>query len=282
MTVVGEVMTSNPIVAQIPGSRNDVLRTMIRHNLTGLPVVRRSDGALIGMISRWDIFGKPDEDQLALIMNRNPEVIHPDDSIEKAAEIFVKRKFHHLPVVSEDNLVGILTPTDLFADVEKRSSGATVESLALSPCVPIFQEAPLAVALLTFKVSKVSALPVLDEAGRLVGILTDRDIFNRLYINGQVTMADVGIGEDEDEWTWEGLRNVMKMWFEVSKIEMPAVPVREIMVREPTTVFGKSAISDAARTMRRNDFGQLPVRDSRDNLIAMLYDLDVISVLARD
>ncbi len=111
--------------------------------------------------------------------------------------------------------------------------------------------------------------------------MTDRDIFNRLYINGQVTMADVGIGGDEDEWTWEGLRNVMKMWFEVSKIEMPAVPVRDIMIRDPTTVFGKSAVSDAARTMRRNDFGQLPVRDSRDNLIAMLYDLDVISVLAK-
>jgi hypothetical protein len=32
--------------------------------------------------------------------------------------------------------------------------------------------------------------------------------------------------------------------------------------------------------MRKNDFGQLPVRDSKDNLLAMIYDLDVISVLS--
>lgn len=34
--------------------------------------------------------------------------------------------------------------------------------------------------------------------------------------------------------------------------------------------------------MRRNDFGQLPVVDSKDSLAAMLYDMDVISILAKD
>ena len=34
--------------------------------------------------------------------------------------------------------------------------------------------------------------------------------------------------------------------------------------------------------MRRNDFGQLPVVDSKDNLVAMLYDIDVISILAEE
>ena len=63
MTTVGEVMTSNPIVAQVPGSRNEVLKVMVKHNLTGLPVVRRSDGSLAGIITRQDIFDKPDEDQ---------------------------------------------------------------------------------------------------------------------------------------------------------------------------------------------------------------------------
>jgi len=281
MTSVQEVMTTNPIVAQVPGGRNEVLKIMVKHNLTGLPVVRRSDGSLAGIITRQDIFEKPDEDQLALIMNRDPPVIGPEENVEKAARIFSTEHVRHLPVVDGHNLVGILTPTDLLSVVEKAATDIPVEKVIRSPCVPIYQNAPLAVALVTFKVTKASALPVLDDTGRLVGILTDRDIFNKSYINGSVAMADLGIGQDEDEWTWEGLRNVMKLWYEVSKIELPGLPVREIMIRSPVTVFKKTSVSEAARIMRKNDFGQLPVRDSKDHLLAMIYDFDVISVLSR-
>ncbi|HXZ24276.1 MAG TPA: CBS domain-containing protein, partial [Methanomassiliicoccales archaeon] len=108
---------------------------------------------------------------------------------------------------------------------------------------------------------------------------TDRDIFNSSFVNGSVAITRLGIGGDEDDWSWEGLRNVMRLWYEVSKIELPGVPVKEIMVKNPTTVFRKTPVSEAARIMRKNDFGQLPVRDSKDNLLAMIYDLDVISVL---
>jgi len=282
MTTVEEVMTPNPIVAQVPGNRNEVLKTMVKHNLTGLPVVRRNDGSLAGLITRQAIFEKPDEDQLALIMSRDPPFIGPKDNVKKAAQIFCTKQIRHLPVVDARRLVGIVTPTDLLSVVEKTATDVPVESVIRSPCVPIYQDAPLAVALVTFKVTKANALPVLDDTGRLSGILTDRDIFNKSYIDGSVAMADLGIGQDEDEWTWEGLRNVMKLWYEVSKIELPGLPVREIMVRSPVTVFKKTNVSEAARIMRKNDFGQLPVRDSKDNLLAMIYDFDVISVLAGD
>jgi len=282
MVLVEEVMTPNPIVAQIPSSRNEVLKIMVKHNLTGLPVVKRSDGSLAGLITRQDIFNKPDEDQLALIMRRNPEVIDLKDTVNKAVRIFLEKGVRHLPVVESNKLVGILTPTDLLELVEKHGQDIPVERVIRSPCVPIYQEAPLAVALITFKVSKANALPVLDETGRLRGILTDRDIFNKSHINGSVAMADLGIGQDEDDWTWEGLRNVMKLWYEVSKIELPGLPVKEIMVPSPVTVFKRTSVAEAARIMRKNDFGQLPVRDSKDRLLAMIYDTDVISILAEE
>ena len=279
MVLVEDVMTTNPIVAQIPGGRNEVLKTMVKHNLTGLPVVKRSDGSLAGLITRQDIFDKSEEDQLALIMNKRPEIIGPKETINKAAKVFKEKTIKHLPVVDGGNLVGIVTPTDLLEVVEREGGDIPVENVIFSPCVPIYQDAPLAVALVTFKVSKATALPVLDNGGRLVGILTDRDIFNKSHINGSVAISDLGIGHDEDDWTWEGLRNVMKLWYEVSKIEIPGLPVKDIMVPCPTTVFKKTSISEAARIMRRNDFGQLPVRDSKDRLLAMIYDVDIVSIL---
>lgn len=279
MTNVGEVMTPNPIVAQVPGSRTDVLKIMIKHNITGLPVVKRNDGSLTGLITRQDVFNKPDEDQLAMLMNRDPPTIGPKDHVERAANIFCTGGVRHLPVVDRNRLVGIVTPTDLLGVVEKAGFNAPVESVIKSTCVPIFEESPLILALVTLKVSRVTAMPVLDEHGRLVGILTDRDLFNTSLINGKLAKTEMGMGKDEDEWSWEGMRSVMKLWYEVSKLELPGAAVKDVMVKSPTTVFRKTTVSEAARIMRKNDFGQLPVRDAKDNLLAMIYDLDVISVL---
>ena len=89
----------------------------------------------------------------------------------------------------------------------------------------------------------------------------------------------MGLGGEDDNWSWENYRNILRMWYQVSKIDVPLVPVSRIMAGSPATVFKRTNVSDAARTMRRNDFGQLPVVDSRDLLTAMLYDMDVISIL---
>jgi len=278
---VREVMTENPIVAELPGTRSEVLKKLVKNNVTGLPVVRAEDGALAGFVTRQDIFSKPDEDQLALIMKRDVPTIGPNASVRDAARMMIDKGLTHLPVVEKEKLIGLLTPTDLLIVVEKENPQITVEEIVRSPCVPIYQGAPLTVALATFRAAKVNALPVLDEDAKLVGIITDRDIFNQTIVDSSVVMSDLGISDDEDNWTWEGLRNVMKLWYEVSRMDLPKLSVKEIMVKNLMTVFRKTLVGDAARIMRKNDFGQLPVRDSRDILVAMIYDIDVVSTLAK-
>jgi len=278
---VKEVMTENPIIAELPGTRTDALKLLVKNNITGMPVVKATDGTLSGFVTRQDIFGKPEEEQLALIMRRNYPTIGPNASAKDAARLLIDNRLAHLPVVDKGKLVGIVTPTDLLIVVEKAGLQTTVEEIVRSPCIPIYQNAPLTVALATFRAAKVYALPVLDDDAKLVGIITDRDIFNQSVVDSTVVMSDLGISDDEDNWTWEGLRNVVKLWYEVSKVEVPRLLVKDIMVRNVTTVFRKTLVGDAARIMRKHDFGQLPVRDSKDNLVAMTYDTDVISTLAK-
>jgi CBS domain-containing protein len=174
-----------------------------------------------------------------------------------------------------------VTPTDMLLVVEKNNDMTPVIEIERSHCSPIYEGAPLSVALITFKVANVNALPVLDDNARLTGIITDRDIFNQSVIDGSVVMSDLGLNEDADNLSWSGLRNVMKLWYEVSKIDLPKISVREVMVKNPTTVFSRTPASEAARIMRKNDFGQLPVRGPKDNLIGMIYDVDVISTILR-
>ncbi len=272
-------MTKKPVMAEAPGSRSKVLKLLVQHNITGVPVVREGTARYVGFVSRQDIFAKPDVEQLALIVNKDHPVVQSKDDVRKAAKILVDEGLHHLPVLSGKKLAGIITPTDLLAIVEKEKVKGSVEKLVRRPCIPVYEGTPLTVVAAIIKITNAYAFPVLDDDSKLSGIITDRDIFNLSVVNGTTASSDLGSGEDEDVWTWEGMRNIMKLYYEVSEITLPKIPVKEIMVKDPITVFRKTSISEAARIMRKNDFGQLPIRDSDDKLLAMVDELDIIVCL---
>ncbi|HEY4704307.1 MAG TPA: CBS domain-containing protein [Thermoplasmata archaeon] len=276
---VSDIMTRDPVVATIPGTRTDVLKILVKHKLTGLPVVGR-DGRLAGFVARKHIFAKPEEEQLAMIMVRDYPSIDADAGIAELARLLVERDLHHLPVVRGGRLVGIVTPADVMEVIAARDIDTPVEELVRLPCVAVHESTPLNVASEILRLGKVFALPVLDSDAHLSGIVTDRDIFNLSVINRKTAVHAIGIGEDEDAWTWEGLRNVVRLAWEERKVDLPRFPVRDVMVKKPATVFRRSGASEAAAMMARHDFGQLPVVDTHDRLFAMLYELDVVAVLA--
>lgn len=274
-------MTPKPVVAELPGNRTDVLRLLVNENKTGVPVIKTKDGTLAGFVTRQDITKKPEEEQLALIINKSYPTLEPSDDIVEAAEILLGNDLHHLPVVKKNKLVGIITPADFLQIIEDMDLKTPVEKYVRTPCVPIYEGAPLPVVDAVFRVANLVAAPVLDDHGRLSGIVTDRDVFNLSTINVSAAMSALGLGEDEDEWTWEGLRNIMKLYFDVRRIELPNIPVRDVMIETPRTVFRKTPVSEAARLMKKYDFGQLPIRDSKDQLLAMIYELDLLEAMIK-
>ena len=278
---VTDIMITDPVMVEAPGNRSTVLKLLVQNNLTGVPVVKEGTTKYVGFVTRQNLFTKADVEQLALIVNKKHPCIHRKDDIRKAAKLLVDHDLHHLPVVENKKLVGIITPTDLLKIVEKENYKEGVENYVRKPCIPIYENTPLTVVAAIIKITKSFAFPVLDDDSQLSGIITDRDIFNLIVVDGTTAMSDLGSGEDEDEWTWEGLRNIMKLYYEVSKITLPKIPVKEIMVKNPITVFRKTPLKEAARIMRRNDFGQLPIRDTDDRLYAMVDELDVIACMTK-
>lgn len=275
---VKDIMTEDPIVAKLPGTRTEILRILVTQKLTGVPIVKK-DGTYVGFVARKHIFENPTEEQLALLVQKDWPTTIKTGKVEDAAKLFVEGDIHHMPVVSKKEVVGMLTPADFLEVVQKKNVATPVSELIRSPCVPVYEKTPLKVALEIIKVAKVFALPVLDKTGRLSGIITDRDIFNQSHINGSIAISDLGLAEDEDSWSWDGLRNVMKLYYEESKIDLPKIDVEEVMVKKPVTVFEKTGAAEAAKMMMMEDFGQLPVIDMNDRLVAMLYELDVVATL---
>lgn len=96
----------------------------VRH----MPVVR--GGRLVGVVSERDLlraslsnltaFGNEQRRaflqavEIRRVMSAPPVVIHPDASPEEAAAVMAEKKIGCLPVVDGDELVGLLTETDLL------------------------------------------------------------------------------------------------------------------------------------------------------------------------
>ena len=270
-------MTSAPIVVEVPGSRSDAINIMVRNGLTGLPVIRASDGKLMGVVSRRDVFRKFDEDQLSLIMKKGCITVTPDTPIEEAAEIFSRMRIHRLPVVDNGNLVGIVTPTDLLRLVKEMKTDLLAEDVIRTTCVTAYEEEPLTYTVPAMRISDVPAVPVLDAHGKLTGILTDRDLFSDQVKNTDdlkaLGIADVG--------NMAGARNVLPLFYTATdKYMSDDRKVKDFMVKDPISVFKKTNISEVARIMLANDFGQIPVHGNKDELVGMVYDVDVLCALS--
>lgn len=275
---ISNIMTKNPIVLKAPASRNDALKLMIKNNITGLPVVDENKRYL-GMITRRDIFEHPKEDQVALIMRENMPVLTPDSPISKGVEIFFTTKRRHIAVINDKkNVVGIVTPYDYLKLIYEKKFQDLVENFIKQPCILVHESTPLKVVFRMITLTKINAFPVVDDDANLKGVITDRDIFENIKVETNEEMSQLGIGEDDDSWAWEGMRNILKILYVEERLELPKIPVSKAMVKNPVTILNKSPVYKAAKLMIDNNFSQLPVRDSYDNLIAMLYDIDLLEI----
>ncbi len=277
-TTVADIMVPAPIVVEVPGTRNDAINMMVRNKLTGLPVVRASDGRLMGIVSRRDIFRKFEEDQLSLIMKKEIKTITPDATIKEAAEIFYSMRIHRLPVVDDGKLVGIITPTDLLKIIKNMKTDLTAEDAINTTCVTAYEDEPLTYTVPAMRISDVTALPVLNVQGKLVGIITDRDLFSD-QVKDKEALKVLGISEDDD---LAGYRNVLPLFYAATDkyIDFDS-KVKDFMVKNPMTIYKKTNLQEVAKIMLTHDFGQLPVHGTKDDLEGMIYDVDVLKVLLK-
>ena len=277
MKTVADIMTNVPIVVEVPGSRSDAINVMVRNKLTGVPVVRSADGMLVGIVSRKDVFNNFDEEQLSLIMKKDIITVTPDRSITDVAKIFVEKRIHRIPVVDDGRLVGIITPTDLLDEVKNKKSKIKAEDVINTTCVTAYVEDPLSYIIASMRVSKSVAFPVLDARGNLVGIITDRDLFIDQTEDKEALTA---MGLDESTESLAGYRNVLPLFYVATDKDISDERiVKDYMIKNPVTVFKKTSVSDVAKLMKQNDFGQIPVHGNKDELVGMVYDVDILAAL---
>ncbi len=271
---VRDIMTSNVIYAELPGNRSDVLELLIKHNISGVPVVKRSTKELMGIVTRNDLARKPEEEQLALLMTKNVKTISPEEDIKKAVEIFSQGKFRRLPVVEDGKLVGIITVSDVvWKYITNLGLKEPVENYMREKITTIWEGTPLNVAYEIMRLSGERALPVLNDEGKLSGIIGDTDLLAVLQVNESTVKSELSGGTEGDKWGWDS-KNIV--YITRRSLEFPDKTVGEVMVKKVITVTRKTSVSETAKKMARNRIEQIPVINAEGDIIGLVRDTDLI------
>jgi anti-sigma regulatory factor (Ser/Thr protein kinase)/predicted transcriptional regulator len=102
--------------------------------------------------------------------------------MEYALDLFRQARISGAPVVSSRGLVGMISIEDLIRCLIEDSLGASVSDYMTSGLITTRATDPVVEALKLFDQTGVGRLPVLDEEGRLTGILTKGDITHGLLM----------------------------------------------------------------------------------------------------
>jgi len=274
---IEDIMVRDVASATLPGSRDEVLKILKNKHISGVPVLK--DSKVVGIVTRTNLLQNPEEEQLALLMTRDPITISPGSALQTAARLLLEHGIRRLPVVDDGKLVGLVTVADVVGTIADMNIDIPIKDYVEEEVVAIYSETPLPVVARIMELAGVKAVPVLDANLELVGIISDRDVISASIIEDSVEMSDMSAGLDDDAWTWESMRDTMSIYYSVSRIKVPNLIGSDVMIREPITATYITSISDCARKMKRNRIDQVPIINSNRKLQGLLRDHDLLKPL---
>lgn len=117
--------------------------------------------------------------KLKEIMTQDVEVIHPDDSLQTAAQKMRDRDIGFLPVCDGDRLVGVVSDRDIIVRViaEGMDPKAMIgRDLVTAPVIYCFEDQDVDEAARIMQENQIRRLVILNRDKRLVGVVSLGDL----------------------------------------------------------------------------------------------------------
>lgn len=125
------------------------------------------------------------------VMTRNPLTVDVRQSLSEARRILTEGGFHHVPVVSEKRLVGMLSSADLLRvsdgidpvpiQGEWEAGPLGIRSLMSRELVAVPPDAPVRRTLELLSDGRFHSIPVVDDTGALIGLVTTTDLVRYVF-----------------------------------------------------------------------------------------------------
>lgn len=126
------------------------------------------------------------------LMSRNPVTVGLDDRLSKVKAVFDAHRFHHLLVIDDGELIGVISDRDLLKAISPQVGTQRVMAQDLASLdkpahlivsrkpITLMAGAPVEEAVAIFNSQRISCIPIVDANGAAIGIITWRDIMRNL------------------------------------------------------------------------------------------------------
>ncbi len=205
---VTEIMTRDPQSIDADETLASATRAMSERRLKRLPVVDRG-GGLVGMIARGDILravgesfprptapgDHPGATTVGEVMRTDVPSVREDATLAHLVDVVASTRLNRAVVVDgDDGVLGVLSGADLITILEESRGGGLVGALMRAggrprsdrragellrgPADTVTADVPLATAAQLAMERSRKVLPVVDDDGRLIGIVDRADLLH--------------------------------------------------------------------------------------------------------
>ncbi|MHA1839093.1 MAG: CBS domain-containing protein [Candidatus Ranarchaeia archaeon] len=275
---VEKVMSTEVDYVEVPGTREEVLERFRETGRVGFPVVKKGTQELVGLITQSDLMTHPDENQIGILMTRDPLTLKPGSPISRAAKIFLNEAVRRIPITKDGKLVGILTVHDLVNKVVARMEGyQPIKPYIKKRITCVWHNTPLTVAAEIMRLAQKQAVPVLDDDGKLIGMITDVELLRQSQVVMQKKKSAIASAGESEKWAWDASG---VLYIEKRLLKLPSdVLVKDAMMPELITVNEHTSIADCAKKMFEKNIDTIPVMTTDNELGGVIRDLDLLKTL---
>ncbi len=214
-------------------------------------------------------------------MTPQPQCVNPSTPLDQVVRLLLASVFSGVPVVDQEQRpVGFITQGDLvyrggmplrlglLALCAEDKMEAVLKKLAIQmaanvmtqPVVTIREDVLLTNAVAVMLKKTLKRLPVVDEGGKLVGILSRLDVFRTVM-------------QEAPDW-----KSFAAQRLQVDQVRY----VADIMRRDSHTVQPETSIEEILQVIDRNDIQRVAVVDGQGRFLGLISDRDLLTAFAEE
>lgn len=236
----------------------------------GLITVEEVDVVQYAPGRRPDPLAQPVQD----VMRTEVTSVMPETPVAEVVTLLLQKEYRSLPVIDDNGRpLGIITDGDLLRraglsarlDLQPelpvaewqqqlaalRAQGGTADSLMTAPVITVPATAPLHQAAQLMTTHDLKRLPVIDDAGRIVGWISRVDILRTMEYHQPLAEA-----EQEPQAT--------------------GATIREMMYRDVPTVSPRATLEETVQALEQNRRRRAVVVDSDRRVLGIITDGDLL------
>ncbi len=274
---IEDVMNEEVILAEENEQISHARNLMLKHGYSRILVVNQ-EGKPVGILTEKDLTRKMrsngpkwkrrtiDKISIRRVMTPNPLTITPFREVQEAVELMIKNDISSVPVVDGDEVVGIVTKSDLMEFYRQKFTGKwKVSDLMTSEVITVNENHSIGHVISIMEDDKIGKVIVMRD-NEPVGIITSANIS---FAN--VEDPETGVSVEKIAF----LRNIDGQ--EKRNVrEVSMVTAGDLMTNHLIKIEQEEDAASAADIMAKKEVSGIPVVSDDNELVGIITKTDII------